>query len=354
MPVGPGGLLGAVEVLDSARTFLVGSYHVVVVDDSGELATWRNLRRYREVTILRNWRRRGISGLIVSLQRAYRHVLHQYDSAAVLRIDQDALITGPGVDADILAFLRAHPRAGMIGSRNWLDRADDMWRHVLEENEAMWGSLVRRAGEHGYVPGESVLGGAYVLSHACLEALERNGYLDLVPRGPYVAEDVVFSLLTQAVGFELHGFAGPDQPFAMAWRGLPMPPAQILATGKKVVHSVKFEPPDMAIRTIFARNRQRHLRAAPRDLEDTTALAARTRRLRFWLKWRPRAAHAFRESRPARARRILRRCARITPTQPLLWVALAASLVPASLIGPLNALRVRVGSLLEHALRRSR
>jgi hypothetical protein len=349
MAVGPGELLGAIELLDSARAFLRGPYRAVVVDDSGGLATWLSVRRYREVTVLRNWRRRGSTRLLASLQRAYRHALRSYDFAAILKVDTDALITGPGVDGDILSFLRGHPRAGMIGSRSWPDRTDHVWRRVLEENQAMWGSLLRLAQEHGYVAGESVLGGAYVLSRACVEALDAKGYLDLVPTGPRVAEDVTFSLLTQAAGFELHEFAAPDQPFALAWRGLPMPPAQILAQGKKVVHSVKLEPADLSIRTIFARNRRRHTAAAASHLPaGTPALAARTQRLRIWLKRRPVAARALREDRPVQARRMLRRCARILPARPVIWVGLAASLLPGFLSRPLQALRSRTISALVH------
>lgn len=350
MAVGPGEQLGAIELLDSARAFLRGPYRAVVVDDSGDLATWVSLRRYREVTVLRNWRRRGFTRLLASLQRAYLHALRSYDFAAILKVDTDALITGPGVDVDILSFFRDHPRAGMIGSRSWPDRTDHVWRRVLEKNEAMWGSILRQAERHGYVAGESVLGGAYALSRACVAALDATGYLDLVPTGPRVAEDVTLSLLTQAAGFELHEFAASNQPFALAWRGLPMPPAQVLAQGKKVVHSVKLEPADLSLRTIFARDRRRHY--------ATDTLATRTKRLRIWLKWRPVAARALREHRPARARRILRRCARILPTRPLIWVGLAASLLPSFLSRPLHSLRSRtigaIGRLRHRHLRHPR
>ena len=348
MAVGPGERLGAMEVLDSARAFLQGPYRAVVVDDSGDLATWLSLRRYGEATVLRNWRRRGFTGLLATLQRAFRHALRSYDFSAMLKLDTDALITGPGVDADILSFLHEHPRAGMIGSRSWPDRTDHVWRRLLEENEAMWGSILRRAELHGYVAGQSVLGGAYALSRACVEALDRDGYLHLVQTGPRIAEDVTFSLLAQAAGFELHEFAAPEQPFALAWRGLPMPSAEILARGKKVVHSVKLEPAGLAIRTVFARDRRRHVAAcAGRLLADTAALAARSRRLRAWLKWRPAAARALREGRPARARRILRRCARILPTQPLIWIGLLVSLLPGFLSRPLHSLRGRMLGALE-------
>jgi hypothetical protein len=74
MAVGPGERLGALELLDSARVFYQGPYRVVVVDDSGEIGTWRAVARYPEVDLLHNWRRRGLRHLVASLQRPYRHV----------------------------------------------------------------------------------------------------------------------------------------------------------------------------------------------------------------------------------------------------------------------------------------
>src|SRR5262245_3642500 len=342
MPVGPGECLGALEVLDSARLFLRLPYRVVVIDDSGELGTWRRLARYREVDLLRNWRRNGIDHLVRSLQRGYRHALARYDFEAILKVDADALITGPGVDEDILRFVRDHPNAGMIGARNWRDRTDYVWRKVLVDNQAMWGPYLRLAEAHGYVPGESVLGGAYVLSRACVATLDAKGYLSLQRSGDYLSEDVIFSLLAQAAGFELKEFAHRGQPFALAWSGLPMPPSQILAEGKKVVHSLKFNAEDLALRAVFARNRRRVAAARGSRVDsDTASLERQSRRLQIWVKWRPVAVRALRQNRLIQARRMLRRCARVLPGQPLIWAGLAGSFLPPTVIPSLKALRTR-------------
>ncbi len=339
MAVGPGERLGALEVLDSARVFFEGPYRVVVVDDSGEIGTWRALARYAEVDILHNWRRRGLARLLASLQRAYRHVLSRYDFEAVLKVDTDALITGPGLDADILAALRGHPEAGMAGSRSW----HPDWARRLEENMPMWGPLIHQAEQHGYRRGESVFGGAYVLSRRCLAALDAGGFLRLTPTGPRIGEDVTFSLCVRSLGYELHNLGGPEQPFAMAWRELPMPPREILSRGKKVVHAVKFSPNDLASRAVFARARRRavlQLRSGSLDGARTVALAHRTARLRGWLRWRAIGTQALREDRPRRARRIFRRCIAIVPPNLEAWLGLAASMLPGWLYRLLRLARV--------------
>jgi hypothetical protein len=227
----------------------------------------------------------------------------------------------------------------MIGARDWPDRTDHVWRKVFEKNQAIWGSYVRLAQAHGYVPGESVLGGAYALSRACVATLSAKGYLSLPPNGDYLSEDVFFSMLAQASGFELREFADAGQPFAMAWRGLPMPPRQILEEGKKVVHSLKFNAEDLALRAVFARHRRRLAAALGSRDPETVSLERQSRRLQIWVKWRPVAIRTLRQNRLIQARRMLRRCARVLPGQPLIWVGLAGSFLPSTVIPSLKALR---------------
>lgn len=355
MAIGPGERLGALELLDSARVFLEGPYRVVVVDDSGEIGTWRAVARYPEVDLLHNWRRRGWERLLASLQRAYRHVLTRYDFEAILKVDTDALFTGPTLDADILGALRSHPAVGMAGSRSWPDSAHAHWGRLLEENMGMWGPIIQQAERHGYQRGESVLGGAYVLSRRCVCALEAGGFLRLTPSGPRISEDVTFSLFVRAVGHELHELGGPTGPFALAWRGLPMSPREILARGKKVVHSVKFSGSDLSSRALFARNRRRALSQlgnGDREGARTVALARRTARVRAWIRWRLVGARALAEDRRRAARRIFRRCAVIVPTNSEVWLGLAVSLLPGCLYRPLRAIRVHTIRGLEFLARR--
>ena len=321
--VGPGELLGLLELLDSARTYLRGPYRAIVVDDTGGVATWWALRGYPEVDVLRNWRRRGFQHLLGSLQRAYRHALERYVFQAVLKLDTDALLTGPGFDTDILALVQAHPTTGVFGSQSWRERQDGFWKERLEANLPMWGPIMERAERYGYQRGEAVLGGAYVVTHACLAGLAREGFLRITPSGPRIAEDVAFSLFARALGYELLDVSGPSDPFALAYRGLPLPPRTLLAQGKKVVHSVKLGAEDLGHRAVFARARRRA--AGP------SASPSGSARLRAWLRWRAAAGRALREGRPRRARAILRRCLSVAPRHPEVWIGLAASVLPTPL-----------------------
>jgi hypothetical protein len=329
--VGPGERLGVLELLDSARAYLRGPYRAIVVDDTGDVATWWALRRYPEVDVLRNWRRRGLQHLLGSLQRGYRHALEQYDFQAVLKLDTDALITGPGLDADILTLVQAHPTAGVFGSQTWRERQDDFWKERLEANLPMWGPIMERAERYGYQRGEAVLGGAYVVTHACLAGWAQEGFLGITPTGLRIAEDVTFSLFARALGYELHDVSGPSDPFALAYRGLPMPPHSLLARGKKVVHSVKLGAEDLRHRAVFAR--ARHRAAGP------SVSRTRSARLRTWLRWRATAARALDEGRPRRARAILWRCLSVVPGQPEVWIGLVASLLPTTLYRGLHLAR---------------
>jgi len=191
-----------------------------------------------------------------------------------------------------------------------------------------------------------------VLSRACVATLGAKGYLNLERTGDYLSEDVTFSLLAQAAGFKLKEFADRGQPFALAWRGLPMPPSQILAEGKKVVHSLKFSAADLALRAVFARNRRRVAAArGSRLASEAVSLEKHSRRLQIWVKWGPVAARALRENQPIQARRILRRCARVLPGLPLVWVGLVASFLPPAVNRSLHALRRSVRRIIGKAER---
>ena len=71
-------------------------------------------------------------------------------------------------------------------------------------------------------------------------------------------DDHILALVTVAAGFRLADFGGPDSPVAVRMYSLPAHPAELLATGKMVVHSVRswqdLTEPD--IREFFAKSRQ--------------------------------------------------------------------------------------------------
>lgn len=66
------------------------------------------------------------------------------------------------------------------------------------------------------------------------------------------------SLLTIAAGFRIEDFGRPADPMALKWQGLPAHPADLLAAGKLITHSVRSwrELEERQIRDIFAAARR--------------------------------------------------------------------------------------------------
>ncbi len=261
VPVGPGEVLGIVDLIESAKCYLDGRYRFVVVDDSGSLEVWRAVRKYSEVDYLRNWRRRGFRKLPQTIRKCYRYALQNYQFPFILKIDADALITGPGLIHDIKEHVTRHPKAGMLGSYRITSenttREFSLMGDILKENWIYWKEIIEKAQRFGYELGENTQGGAYVITRPCLEDMQRAGYLIAKPRGTVYVEDVTFSLYSRSLGYELHDFAKVGQPFAIAWRGLPIPKEEVVKQGKKVIHSVKYATEDIQIRDYFRKIREK-------------------------------------------------------------------------------------------------
>ena len=89
-------------------------------------------------------------------------------------------------------------------------------------------------------PGAHCLGGAYAVSDRFLQAAA----LDWRPwRGTHLGEDVVIGLLCSHAQLRMCSLTDIDEPFALAWRGLPGSPAELRAHGHSIVHSVKRDDP---------------------------------------------------------------------------------------------------------------
>ena len=52
----------------------------------------------------------------------------------------------------------------------------------------------------------------------------------------------------------------PGQPFAVGWRGLPMTPTELVAAGKIVTYSIKFDDSESRAQREFFRRRLKHHR----------------------------------------------------------------------------------------------
>jgi hypothetical protein len=178
------------------------------------------------------------------------------DVEFVLKLDTDAAVIGPFAQQLRSAF--EDPRLGVVGSYDQTShggvRDFSVWRGTLRR--ASWPVYrdprgrpryrpaaarrsVRRAvrlAAQKAPPGAHCLGGAYAVSRSYLERCP----LDVQPwLGTRLGEDVIVGLLCLQAGLSMRSMTGREEPFALAWRGLPASPARLRAEGYSIVHSVK-------------------------------------------------------------------------------------------------------------------
>lgn len=276
-----------IDTLHSVRGFVPSDQiHLIVIDDGHQArslpvteAAWGSVDIIRTPSSIRDMDPYSamVAGTLTGLRAAAAR-----DPEFVLKLDTDALVIGPVLPALQAAF--ADSRLGLVGSythtctggrRDWrgwvpvLRRAGAMLSVApgprLSYRRARCRRWVRRrldeARANGYDLGAHCLGGAYAVGPGLLA---RTDLLEWWPwTGTGLSEDVVVGVLASAAGLSIRGLVGPGEPFALAWQGLPRPPAELIANGHSIVHSVKNQPlgDERSIRAFF-----RSARAASPEL----------------------------------------------------------------------------------------
>lgn len=259
VPVGPGSDPFFVrDTIESFLHFTSAPHKVLILDDSMQNIGEAVREKYPDVDVLRTKKSSGgtLGGLYVSLSHAFKYLLERYSFKLVLKLDTDALLIAPGVDKDALQLFDTLPNTAIAGQFP-LDYNGDPWdigfpRDRIINGTTTWKGikrpfanlvlrkLHRQALKNGYKTGESVFGGAYFLSVDFLRQLDAAKLLpEYRIRTLNLGEDHLFSLLAKTVGMDLGSLSGENQPFACAWKSLPASPEQLLAEGRKVVHSTR-------------------------------------------------------------------------------------------------------------------
>jgi glycosyltransferase involved in cell wall biosynthesis len=265
------------DTLASVVQYTDPSRVVLVIDDSGALharsAQIRELSGDIVVIPAPATVPGVLGGLWVKVAAGYAWVLERFRPGIILRMDADALMLGTGIEAAAERALASQPGVGMLGSCR-LDPAGNLRdfspaARILQAEEGLLGlahprcrsrvrHYARLARQRGYTAGEHALGAAYVHSYQAANCLYRNGWLNEPRLAPSkLADDHLMSLLTVAAGFRIADFGGPGDPLALKWRGLPAHPAELLADGKLITHSVRswHDLNERQIRSIFAEAR---------------------------------------------------------------------------------------------------
>jgi glycosyltransferase involved in cell wall biosynthesis len=259
IPFADGELPMVLDTLQSIDRFVGEPHHVIAVDDCSRDRLDERLRGMRgDITVLRNERKHGgRSGLYVTMANACKHALDRFSFRVFMKMDADALMVGPGLMTQAIRCFEDHPQAGILGSyrvradgerRSWLKWKLGFWYETnplraLWGRKPLWRDPIRLARRRAYDVGENVLGGAYLIRRECLEAMRRNNLLDYeyeaILSESRMGEDVIFSLMVKAAGYDLHDFGSPEHSMALALTHVPLPKEEILRQGKTVIHSVK-------------------------------------------------------------------------------------------------------------------
>jgi len=272
MPVGPND--DALDTAESLVAYLAPPRAIVVVDDTrgegADMAAVAALSPDIDIIAPVQAPAGTYGGLFVKVCAAIRHARAAYDFDLLIRFDADALLLGSGIETAAHARFAADRRVGLLGSyrvnaagqpRDFAPAADVMRRELgWRTGNRTLRRLVRAARRHSYVLGEHPLASAAVFSRSTIDALADRGWLDLPGLATSRAgDDHLLALLVRAAGFEIGDFGGPGDPMALAWKGLPYPPEDLLARGTLVTHSVRSwgDRTEPEIRAVFRHARRR-------------------------------------------------------------------------------------------------
>ena len=242
---------GLEDLLDSLATYLDCNYEVVIADDVTTDGTCERLLD-AGCWVVRNPQKLYHAGNDLTLRRAFLEAHRLFESPIFLKIDPDALVIGPGLLSALRTAFGADLKTGLLGSYR-LDpngelRDMSFWRDRMVQRRKDLGEPYDMAIRNGYQVGDGVQGGAYALSHNCLDAIishgwfhGENGYQPSPVKGQHVSEDHLIVMLAAAAGFSTQDFGGPGQSFGISYRGLPMPPEELVKQNRLVTHCIKYK-----------------------------------------------------------------------------------------------------------------
>jgi hypothetical protein len=264
MPLGPGSEKDFItDSLKSVEFYMSCSYKIILLDNSQKNTGYTIQADFPEAdVVIANKAKGKMGGQYVNLCYAFKYAIDKYDFKLLLRMDDDALITGADPQLQAMQILDSNPNAGMIGwhikgryakdcfgnthdniyCRNTLIAGAYTWKFIKRPlvNYTLRG-LLEKAFRNGYELGENIQGGAYFITYKCIQKMDEAGLLPVQRlKNAILCEDHIFSLVTKVVGMDLCDLSAVGQPFGMAWRGLPVAPEKIYAEKKKIIHSVRF------------------------------------------------------------------------------------------------------------------
>src|SRR5262249_1455458 len=104
------------SVFANART----STKILLIDNTEDGLNKSAIHRHEDIDFLRcvsAGRAKPLyGGLYFNLSKSWSVILERYDFDTILRLDDDALVIGPGADREAVEYFHAHPDVGCLGS----------------------------------------------------------------------------------------------------------------------------------------------------------------------------------------------------------------------------------------------
>jgi hypothetical protein len=251
VPVGPGERAGLEDTIASIRAFEGEDAKIVVADDGTPDSRRALVRRdHPDVSVVRAaWPTGGPPRQSHFLTGVYAWALARYRFDVLVKIDADALVTGPGLTERAAQAFAADPALGMLGTTG--RRADgeaedysyDAWVLAHETRRSAAVRRLERAARAGGFTGQKVHGGVYLLGREALRAAWHGGWLAWRP--PWwslLNEDTVVSMTVLAAGHRLGSWGAPGEPTVSGQGYLPIEKEAVMRDGKLAVHSVRRGP----------------------------------------------------------------------------------------------------------------
>lgn len=272
------------DTVDSIFYYASIPTSIVIIDDAHNGGPQQVAAAFQRVEVVPTICPPGKRGhLYVNTAHAIDYVLRNYACDVIIKTDDDGLVTGRGGELEALAFFAAHPDVAIAGSydvdcmgqpRSFVHAARRLrylatvGRIVLPAVSRDIRMLLDLARSNGYVMGEHCLGGISIWNAELFRRISARGLLvrpALAASG--LQEDHIFGLIARAAGYRLADLATGEQPFAVAWRGLPCAPDELVAGGKKFAHSTRSwgEMDEAAVRAVFRAARAAAASATPAD-----------------------------------------------------------------------------------------
>jgi hypothetical protein len=270
MLVGPGEAEMALDNLSHALRLYPDSC-ACVRDDATQDGTFRALQSFAEeypgrVCLSRNETPLGYFGCGVSMFRCYEHIARAHPDCEIwIKLDPDACILRCGLD-DLARRKFAEFGPGMLGSyrigpsgairghsvhaksiaQDFLLLGRDSATGRLRFGRPFYAPYFLRALFHGYMPGHSALGGAYILHRSTVYKLHESGFLRSIPDDASChtkLEDVLVSMGVKAIGHALIDINNPASGRLETWLQyappFPFAADEVIAKRYLVIHPVK-------------------------------------------------------------------------------------------------------------------